>query len=549
MRSLSAVAVVLAMVLAAGCQPAEQEEVVDPGEQGESVEQVDEPASTPEEAEPEPDTPQELLVGAPEDTFVTEGERANLGMFPINSNMFETLVRMTPDFQLEPGLAEEWEYLGDDTWRFRLREGVTFHDGQPFDAEAYRFSFDRMVVAFGPRLSLDEGSLAVVDEHTIEITTTEPNLALPDQLVHPSIAPVIAPGTDVGTEPTGTGPFRFVEYVANERLVVERNDEYWGEPGLLDTITFRFIPDGTTRWLSLQTGEVDLIYDLPRELLAEAQGTPEVRLGFEPGVTPTGSTEVMFLNRTGQEPYTVLADREVRRALGHAIDREAVVGDVWGDAAELSNTMVPAELLGPHADVLQGPSYDPAAAAAILDEAGWVLGDDGIRTKDGQPLRLVMINGYPPIDIRQPMPELVQAQLQEVGIDVEIVETPELGTYTDRLGAGEGDIFLERIAQNDATPYFFGRAFFYSGSTGPYASLFAAGDEFDALIEEALGHADRDLAQKATADAMSVAIDEEAVVVPVAAAHWLFVMADDVQGFVPHGSARHVRWTTVHRGG
>lgn len=486
-------------------------------------------------------------MGAPEDSFVTEGEKANLGMFPINANIFETLVFMTPDFQLEPGLATEWEYRGDDTWRFHLREGVTFHDGQPLNADAVVASLERLAAAYGDRLSIGPESATAVDELTVDVTTTQPNMSLPSQLVHPSIAPMIAPGTDVGTEPTGTGPFRFVEYEAEERLVVARNEDYWGDPAALETLTFRFIPDGNTRWLELQTGEVDLIYDLPRELLSEAQQTAGIKLGFEPGETPAGSTEVMFLNSHGEEPYTVLQDELVRQAVGHAIDREGIVEQIWADAAEVSDSMTPRALLGDAASVIEGPEYDPELAEQLLEEAGWTEGPDGIRMKDGEPLRLTMVNGYPPIDLRKPMPELAQAQLREVGFDVQIVETPESGAYFERLENGEGDIILERVAQNDATASFFGAAFFYSEREGPYSRWFAAGPEFDALIEEAQAAEDRELAKKTTAEAMAVAIDEAAVVIPVAATYWLFIMKDDVQGFVPHGSARLVRWDTVSR--
>lgn len=172
---------------------------------------------------------QTLVVGTPADTFNTEGDRANLGMFPINANIFENLVRMTPDFQVEPWLAERWEYQGNNTWRFFLRDDVTFHDGQPFTAEAVRFSFDRLARGGGARLGIGPGSTRVIDEHTVDITTTEPNLRLVDQLVHPSLGPIIAPGSDVGTKPVGTGPFRFVEYVEEERLIVEGNEDYWGD--------------------------------------------------------------------------------------------------------------------------------------------------------------------------------------------------------------------------------------------------------------------------------------------------------------------------------
>lgn len=514
--------------------------------------QGEEPESGAEEGDTDTageEVEQKLIVGAPEDTFVTDEEdQVNLGMFPINANIFETLVFMTPDFQLEPGLATDWEYEGDNTWRFDLREGVTFHNGEPFDAQAAKASFERMARGYGDRLSLGPDSTTVIDDSTIEVTTTEPNLRLPSQLVHPSMTPMIAPDTDVGTEPIGTGPFEFDEYVAEERLVVQRNEDYWGTPAELEQLTFRFIPDGETRWLSLRSGEVDLIYDLPRESLQEALDTEGVKPGFEPGDTPAGSTEIMFLNASGEEPHTVFQERAVRQAYAHAVDREAIDEELWGQSADLTNTVTPTELYGEHADLIEGPAHDPERAEELLDEAGWTRADDGIREKDGERLSITMVNGYPPIDIRQPMPELVQAQLREVGFEVEIVETPESGTYFDTLDNGEGDIFLERVAQNDATPSFFANAFFYSKADSPYARWFAAGPEFDELLEESNATPDRDEATRLAAEAMSVAIDDEAVVVPVAAAYWLFMMKDDVQGFQPHGSARHVRWDTVSRG-
>lgn len=487
---------------------------------------------------------QELIVGTPADAFSLEGDRANLGMFPINANIFENLVRMTPDFQIEPWLAERWEQRDDRTWRFFLRAGVIFHDGQPFTAEAVRFSFERLARGgSGARLGIDEGSVTIVDDLTVDITTTEPNFRLPDQLVHPSIGPIIAPGSDVASAPVGTGAFRFVDYAPEERLVVEANDEYWGERATLDTITFRFIPDGVVRWFSLKSGEVDLIYDLPRQLLPEAEETAGVQLG----IAPPGSTEVMFLNRSGPEPYDLLADDAVREALGYAIDRAAVVDQIWEGSAEVSDTMTPAALLGTHASKIDSPSFDPDQARSLLDDAGWRSGPDGTREKDGRRLSLTMVNGYPPIDLREPMPELVQAQLRDIGVEVQIVETAELGSYTERLENGQGDIFLERVSQNDANPAFFGAGFFSSASTGPYARWFAAGDAFDELIAASLAAPDRDDATQRAAEAMDLAIDEEAVVVPVAATYWLFVMKDDVDGFVLHGSARHVRWDTVAR--
>lgn len=483
----------------------------------------------------------ELVVGTPADTFNVSGDRANLGMFPINANIFETLVRMTADFQVEPALAERWEFRGDNTWRFFLRRGVQFHNGQPFNAEAVKLSLDRLVRTGGGSLRLGDGSVRVVDEATVDIRPTQPNLRLVDQLVHPSVAPMVAPNTDVGTQPTGTGPFRFVEYVKGERLVVERSDRYWGDPAKLRRITFRFIPEDNSRWLSLRAGEVDLVYDLPRALVEEAERTPGVKLG----ITPPGSAEVMYLNRSGNEPYTILADVNVRRAVASAIDRRAVVSDVFPGAAESYNTVSPAALFGQHAQLVRGVNYDPAQARMLLDQAGWRPGADGIRVKDGRRLALTMVNGYPPIEIRKPMPELLQARLKEVGVEVRIVETPELATYTERLKNGEGDLFLERIAQNDATPSQAASSFFYSKAPGDYAKWFSAGPQYDQAIEAALAAPEREEAKRLSATAIRIAVDEQVVVVPLAATYWLFAMKDGVEGFLLHGSARHVRWAPV----
>lgn len=482
-----------------------------------------------------------LTVGTPADTFNVAGDRANLGMFPINANIYENLVRMTPDFQVEPWLAERWEYRGDNTWRFFLRRGVVFHDGQPFNAAAVKFSLDRLARTGGGALRIGADSTKIVDDLTVDITPTTPNLRLVDQLVHPSVAPMVAPGSEPGSKPVGTGPFKFADYVKGERLVVERNDAYWGDKAKLRTIAFRFFPDDNARWLALRSGEVDLIYDLPRTLVAEAKNTPGVKLG----VTPPGSAEIMFLNRKGNDPYTILADGSVRRAVAAAVDRRTVVNQIFPGAAEAASTITPAALFGTYASTVKGIPFDPAQARTLLEQAGWRPGPDGIRVKDGRRLTLTVINGYPPIDLRKPMPDLVQAQLKDVGIEAKIVETPELATYSDRLKNGEGDIFLERVAQNDATPTFFANAFFYSKTTGDYPKWFAAGPAFDQALEAGLATPDRGEATKQAATAIRIAVDDEAVVVPMAATYWLFAMKAGVQGFVLHGSARHVRWAPV----
>lgn len=117
----------------------------------------------------------ELIVGATADSYRTEPNRATIGMYGVNTNIFESLVRLTPDYQIEPMLAESWEFVEPNTFRFKLRQGVTFHDGTPFTAEAVRWSMNRTALAGGGSIGVDENSTKVIDDFTVEITPTRPN--------------------------------------------------------------------------------------------------------------------------------------------------------------------------------------------------------------------------------------------------------------------------------------------------------------------------------------------------------------------------------------
>ena len=184
----------------------------------------------------------ELTVGVTQDQYTTEGGQASLGVAGPNTNIFETLLYMGPKFEIKPMLAERWEFRAPNTFRFFIRRGVKFHDGQPLNAQAVKVGvFDRAAAAGGLTLKAGPDSTSVVDEYTLDFTPRIANLRVFEQIVHASY-PVIAPGSDVGKKPVGTGPFRFVEYVAKERIVVDRNPDYWGTPATLEKLTFRFYP-------------------------------------------------------------------------------------------------------------------------------------------------------------------------------------------------------------------------------------------------------------------------------------------------------------------
>jgi peptide/nickel transport system substrate-binding protein len=488
----------------------------------------------------------ELVIAVGADSYRTEPNRSNIGKISPNTNIFDTLVRIAPDYQIEPMLAESWEFVEPNTWRFDLRDDVTFHDGTQFTAEAVRWTMHRVANYGGGILGVDEDSTEVIDDYTVEITPARTNLRVIEQVGHPSYS-VVAPDTEVAEIRVGTGPFREVEYIPENRHVVEANEDYWGDQPGVERIVFRFIPDATTRVLQLQAGEVDIAIDVPRESAAE--------VGEMDGLTiinsEVGTYSAIYVNIHGEEPYDLGQEREVREAVAYALDKQAIVDGVWRGNAEVNNTMIPTAILGPAGDSVEGTTYDPDTARQILEDAGWVENGDGIRERDGRPLRLAMIVGFPNAEIHNPMPEFAQSQLREVGIDIEIVQTPDLATYEARLQTGEGDLWVEAGNQNDGNPCFLPDLLFYSPDPGGdpesqmYGNAFALGEDFDAHIDACRSATSIEEVQDAAANAMRVLIDDEHVVIPIAGIFRIYGIRDRVQGLEAHPSGANQRWTAI----
>lgn len=490
---------------------------------------------------------QEMIIGAGSDSYRTDENRANVGMFPVNTGIYETLVRMTADYQIEPLLATSWEFVAPNTWRFKLREGITFHDGQQFTAEAVKVTMDRVAAAGGGTVGLGPDSVTVVDDLTVEITPTRPNQRLLQQITHPTYS-IIAPGSDPAVKPVGTGPFKFVEYMTGDRITVERHSGYWGEQAKLQKLTFRFIPDDNSRVLALKAGEVQLILNAPRELTDELRGTP----GLKIVTSKVGAYEALYVNIHGEAPYDTGADPAVREALSLGIDKTTIVKDVWRGNAEVNSTMIPVQILGSYASTVKGSPYDPERAKQVLDQAGWRDVDgDGIREKDGRALSMIMVVGFPTPEIHRPMPEIVQAQLKQIGIDIKIETTPDTASYEDRLKTGNGDLWAEIGNQNDANPCFLPDLLFYSQvppedeEGAMYARLFAPGAAFDSAIEACRSAVTTDDVAKSAAAAMQVIIDQERAVIPIAGIFRIIAMQDTVQGLDAHPSGANQRWDGI----
>lgn len=485
-----------------------------------------------------------VRIGVEEDSYRTD-ERANVGFYPLNTNIFESLVYLTPDYQIEPMLAESWEFVEPNTWRITLRQGVTFHDGTPFTAEAVKYSMDRLAANGGGVLRVGEDSTVIVDDATVEITPTITNRRFMQQVGHPNDS-ILPPGLNPAESRNGTGPFREVEYVPGDHYTVEANPDYWGEAPGVNEITFQFYPDPTARLLALQAGDVDLITEVPRQSASQVEA-----IGAELITGPVGAYEAMYFQIHGEEPYDLGQNPAIREAVSIAIDRQQVIDSAWQGNAEPGTTMIPPAILGDYADLVEAPQYDPEAARQILTNDGWVDSGDGIRAKDGRRLTLTLINGYGSAADHGTVPELLQAQLRDIGVEVEIVQTPDTATYEQRLAVGEGDLWLEAGSQNDGNPAFLPDLLFSSPVEGGdpestmYGRAFAPGEEFDTAIAEAREAVDFAQVQEAAARAMNVVINEERVVIPLCGFYRITGASDAIAAFDLHASGVNQRWTSL----
>jgi peptide/nickel transport system substrate-binding protein len=480
-----------------------------------------------------------VTIGAEEDAYVLKGDAANVGQYPLNANIFEGLVRMDPSYGIVPALATSWSVRGKDTWRFVLRQGVKLHNGKPFDAKSVKYSFDRIAAQGGGTPGFKKGGTKIVDDFTVDVTPSFPNLRLLEQIVHPENY-IVADGTDPVQQPTGTGPFQYGSYQRQQQLVVNRFAGYWGTAAILDKIAFKFLPDNNARRLALESGDVDLILGVPSEAAASLK-----QKGFTVYLSPAGAYEAMYQNIGGQKGHTILQDSDVRHAIESAIDRDALITGVFNGQAVAEQTMVPSRVLGDHASKISGYTYDPEAAKQLLDKAGWTASGGGTRTKGGKPLELELVSGFPSAAVHTGVPEFIQDQLKRVGIAVKIVKTSDNAAYTARMKSLQGDLWLERGNQNDANPSFLPALLFSKkGLFGPgdYQTMFSPGGAFESLINKALSAPDEDQVKSLVADGMHTLIDTEAIVVPLAGVGQIAASSAKVKGFVPQPSGLQVRY-------
>jgi peptide/nickel transport system substrate-binding protein len=284
------------------------------------------------------------------------------------------LTRDPQTMELKPLLAESWRNVNPTTWEYKLRKGVKFHNGEDFTGESVKFTIERIAhtklntlgkLTFPPAFGQE---VTVVDPHTVRVTTKVPDPMNPQRLAAESMNMAPARGLADFKEKfvtdrfIGTGPFKFVEHVSGDRVVVEANPSYWGPKPPTSRMVWQVIPDAATRVAALQRGDIDVMLNLPIPLLPAVESDPNLRVYSE----LSSLTHVILLNT--KEGVAPLKDRRVRQALNMAIDRQAIIKNLYAGRGRLLNG-VASPLVGNGVDPGAYP-YDPAGARKLLAEAG-----------------------------------------------------------------------------------------------------------------------------------------------------------------------------------
>ncbi|MDO3408403.1 ABC transporter substrate-binding protein [Saccharibacillus sp. CPCC 101409] len=469
--------------------------------------------------------------------IVTDGESIKIAQ-----QVFDPLLAYkSGTTEVEGALAESWE-ISDDalTYTFKLRQGVKFHDGTDFNADAVVFNFNRWSdpnskfkfegdsfdyydSMFGPDGSRVIKSVEAKDESTVVITLNQPqapflqNLAMPAFSIA-SPAAVEKSGADFKSNPVGTGPFVFKEWKRSDSITLDKNPDYWQE-GLpkLDKVIVRSIPDNTARFNALQNGEIDLMEDLSPDDLATLESNPDLQKFNRP---PFNVGYLGF--NVEKKPFD---DPKVRIALSHAVDKQGIIDAFFAGQAEPAKNPMPPSLWG-YNDSIEDYDYNLDEAKKLLADAGYPNGIDQALTFYAMPVpRPYMPDG-------RKVAEVIQASFEQIGVKVNI-ESPEWATYLDDLKNGKkADLFMLGWTGDNGDPDNFLYTLLDKDSIGSNNYSRYVSEPLHELLVKAQQETDQDARAKLYEEAQ-VIIHDDAPWVPLVHSTPLLAGSAKVQGYVP----------------
>jgi len=380
--------------------------------------------------------------------------------FRIGRNLFDSLVGELPDHTIKPWLAESWDISPDQkSYTFKLRQDVTFHDGTPFNAVAVKVNFDRSADPKGTSVYAKQllgpyESSEVIDEFTLKVNFKEAFTPFLSNASKSTLG-IQSPesfkkyGDKVGQNPVGTGPFKFVTWSPNAEIVLEKNADYnWASPvaehngpAYLDKVVLKFISEEATRVSSLQSGQVLAAESIPAQNIVALKKDPNYQV--QQVLPPGGSFALTFNTQSAR-----WSDVNLRKAVQSAVDVESIVKALYLGTFPRAWSSLSPSTLGYDESLENGYAVDLTKSNQLLEEAGWKLGSDGIREKDGKPLTINYIDLTGNREKREDVIKIVQQQLKVIGIKLNLSITAA-GPYVDALKSGNYDLASLSFAGGD----------------------------------------------------------------------------------------------------
>ncbi|WP_107724544.1 ABC transporter substrate-binding protein [Desmospora activa] len=472
-------------------------------------------------------------------SLVTDGES-----FIVTENVFNGLLGFEKDsMEVVPALAESWEESDDGkTWTFQLREGVKFHDGTDFNADAVVFNFERWAkqellptekdayIYYGSMFGGYEGdeghiieSVTALDETTVQFKLKEPqgpflaNLAMsPFGLASPTA--VKGDPKKFAENPVGTGPFKFESWKKGDTITVVKNEDYW-EEGLpkLDKVIFQSIPDNSARLTALQSGDIDIMDGLNPDDSETVSANDQFQLYERP---PMNVGYLAF--NVEKEPFK---DRKVRQALNHAVNKEGLIKSFYGGKAEPATNPMPPSIWGFNQDI-EGYEYDLEKAKELLEEAGY---------KDGFEVEFhAMPAPRPYMPDGRKIAEYIQADFEKIGVKTKIV-SPEWTTYLEETNQGKHDMALLGWTGDNGDPDNFLYVLLDKDNARKPANniAFYKSDKLHDILIKAQRETDQDKRSELYQEAQEI-INNDAPWVPLVYANPTLAAQSNVEGFTPH---------------
>nr|WP_155801406.1 ABC transporter substrate-binding protein [Jonquetella anthropi] len=437
--------------------------------------------------------------------------------FSVALHMFEPLVNVDGHTkQLVPVLAEKWEMLDDHTYKFYLRHGVKFHNGEEMKASDVIFSVKRFaqesIFKGSTGKFIDPDGCEIVDDYTVLIRTKGPvggfleNMKLPAFTICSEKA-VNELGKEYFRNPVGTGPFKFVSWSKGDKLELEAFDDYWGEKPAFKKLSIAVLPDDSSRVIALETGKVDMIYMVPASDMDRINADGKAKVVEAPGLNLT------YMGMNTQSPK--LSDPRVRQAIEYAIDKNVYNAVVYqGHAAVPAGPLVPASTFTPKTAV--DWSFNLEKAKKLMAEVG-----------DAAPKKLTLwvSNMQERIDGAT----VIQSMLAQIGIQLDI-QVFESSVFYDNLKSGKQELFISRWGMQtnrDSGKYWNG--LFNSDAIGNTNDTRTNNPEIDKLINESTHTIDAD-ARNAMFEELWVKLNDYQSIVPLAVANELYGGRVDLVG-------------------